>query len=64
MVSYTPILLTVSMSGPLPLSNNFKSHIYVQIKRDKYVHSFLLLSSPILEIYVLQSKNIAHRQTD
>ena len=47
--SYAPVLLTVSMSGPLPIKQIYKP--YVQPKRGQCVHSLLLLISPIREIY-------------
>ena len=47
-VSYTHILLTVSMSGPLPLE--LIENPYVQPKKGQSVHSLLLHNSPIREI--------------
>ena len=47
-VSYTIFLLTLSMSGALPIELILKP--YVQLKRGQCVHSVLLLKSPIREI--------------
>ena len=42
LVSYTPFLLTVSMSGSLPIKQIWK--LNVQPKRGQCVHSLLLLT--------------------
>ena len=57
----TPILLTVSMSGPLPIELILKP--YVQLK-EVSAYTLCYCSAATFERYLHQSKKISSGQTD